>query len=140
MKPTRALAAACCILILPACQALMGLFVGAGTGAAVTKTPEGALAGGAAGLTVGLWNDIQSWAVKLWHGLFGGAPAAAKGAAANTSASWRVEVWQWILIFVVGSLLVKYLWSPTFRASINQAVRHTIVLFPSRVPPKLPKQ
>jgi hypothetical protein len=115
----------------------MGLFVGAGTGAAVTKTPQGAVAGGAAGLVVGLSNDIQNWVSKLWHSIFGG--AAAKAPHASTSASWRMEVWQWLILAVVGSLLIKYLWSPTFRASVNQAVRHTIALFPSRVPPKLPK-
>lgn len=139
MKPTRALAAACCILILPSCQAIMGALLGAGTGAAVTGTPQGAAAGGAAGLVVGLSNDIQNWISKLWHGIFGGAPAAAKGAAANTSASWRMEVWQWLILAVVASLVIKYLWSPTFRASVNQAIRHTVALFPSRVPPKLPK-
>lgn len=137
MKRSRALVAACCILILPACQAFMGMLMGAGTGAAVTKTPEGAVAGGAAGFVVGGFNDIKNWITNLWHGLFGG--AAAKAPPPSTAASWRGELWQWLILAVVASLVIKYLWSPTFRASVNQAVRHTIALFPSRVPPKLPK-
>jgi hypothetical protein len=108
------IALALVILLSSGCQALLGLFGGAGIGAAATKTPEGAIGGGLAGFIIGGWNDLRNWWLSFWHSLSGAPGAAAKSASSGA----RGEVVQWVVLAAIVWLLYKLAFDYEFRGHV----------------------
>ena len=101
-------------LVLTGCQAMLGLFGGAGIGLATTKTTEGAIGGGLAGFVIGGWNDLRNWWIKFWHGLTGEPAAQVQ----STSSGLRHEAVQWIVIASIAWFLYKMLLDYEFRGHV----------------------
>lgn len=103
------------LLVLTACKGIQGGVIGAGTGAAVTGTPQGAGIGAVSGFVVGLWNDITTAVSNWWSGMFGGGTPIPEPSAGSS-------IVRWIVFLVVFGFLVKFVyhmvWDEEFRGNI----------------------
>lgn len=119
-----ALATFCCVLFA-SCAVLEAIFLGCATGAAATKTPEGAVAGAAAGLVVGTWDYIVASVKSLFHAWFGGGVVVPPPSPFNPIILWAV-------VFLILYAAYKFISDHKFRSHLGGGILSVLNPKPQR--------